>query len=172
MCQNLTNLWSGDFVFLAGGGAGEKYAWSNCLSIRLHLFYFPQKPKQNKKTIGYWVVRLYSSLAGLHPRELSVPLWLAKLYIARLLLLGFATWPFEGSGFFARPKPVVLVLAKGFSLRIQELGRIKRSAKTARKVENYFFSVNTYIDCRLTFQTVKISLLKWRPFCTCRLVQI
>ena len=35
---------------------------------------------------------------------------------------------------------------------------------TARKVGNHFFSVNTYIDCRLTFQTVKISLLKWRPF--------
>ena len=54
---------------------------------------------------------------------------------------------------------------QGFSLRIQELGRIKRSAKTARKVGKHLFSVYSYIDCRLTFQTVKISLLKWCPFC-------
>ena len=59
------------------------------------------------------------------------------MYIARLLLLGFATWPLEGSRFFARPKLAVLVLSKGFSLRIQALGRIKRSAKTARKVGNH-----------------------------------
>ena len=111
------------------------------------------------------MVRPYSSLADLHPRELSVTLWLAKLYIARSLLLCFATWPFEGSGFFARPQLAVLALSKVFSLRIQELGRTKRSAKMARKVGKHFFSVNSYVDCRLTFQTVKISLLKWCPFC-------
>ena len=54
---------------------------------------------------------------------------------------------------------------QGFSLRIQELGRTKRSAKMARKVGKHFFSVNSYVDCRLAFQTVKISLLKWCPFC-------
>ena len=87
------------------------------------------------------------------------------MYIARLLLLGFATWPFEGSRFLPGRSQPFRFFQKVFSLRIQELGRIKRSAKTARKVGKHFFSVYSYIDCRLTFQTVKISLLKWCPFC-------
>ena len=99
----------------------------------------PKKKNQTNKQTNKQTRKQtdYSSLAGLHPGELSVTLWLAKLYIAGLLLLRFVTWPFEGSGFFARPKLAVLVLWTGFSLRIQELGRIKRSAKTARKVGNH-----------------------------------
>ena len=59
------------------------------------------------------------------------------MYIARLLLLGFATWPVEGRASSPGRSQPFRFFQKVFSLRIQELGRVKRSAKTARKVGNH-----------------------------------
>ena len=111
------------------------------------------------------MVRLYSSLAGLHPRELSVTLWLAKCTLLVCCCLALRPGLLRDRASLPGRSQPFRFFQKVFSLRIQELGRIKRSAKTARKVGKHFFSVYSYIDCRLTFQTVKISLLKWCPFC-------
>ena len=67
MCQNLP---PGDFFFF---GAEKIRLIQLFVNLPTSVFFF--RKKQNKKqTIHYWVVRLYSSLAGLHPRELSVTL--------------------------------------------------------------------------------------------------
>ena len=68
MCQNLP---PGDFFFV---GAEKIRLIQLFVNLPTSVFFFLQKDKTKKKTIYYWGVRLYSSLAGLHPRELSVTL--------------------------------------------------------------------------------------------------
>ena len=78
------------------------------VNLSTSVFFFPQKTKQKKDNtlLGGSTV---SKFGGFTPKGI-----ICNFMIARLLLLGFATWPVKGSSFFARPKPAVSILPKGF----------------------------------------------------------
>ena len=128
MCQNLP---PGDFF----GGGAEKILLIQLFVNLPTSFFFPQKTKQKKDNTllgGSTVFKfggftpkgiICNFMIGLNVHCSFVVAWLCDLAFQGIELL----WP----------KPAVSGFSQGFSLRIQELGRIKRSAKTARKVGNH-----------------------------------